>query len=141
MVFSVFAQEGAPVARLKDQKAIQNEIEAVGDLTPEAYYSQVDTYRESIEKFLVTKKKVCQGEFAPFILSSDVEKKLPTKTKIDEKEKRQCFKELRKLHGAYLENMFKARRRFLEANHKTRLDELSRHYEQSLKDLQTLYPN
>ena len=97
--------------------------------------------RESIEKFLTAKKKVCQGEYAPYILSAPAEGKLPSKTKIDDKEKRSCFKDLRKMHATYLENMYKARKRFLEANHKNRLDELARHHEKALKDLEALYPH
>ncbi len=134
-----WAQEPNLGLQLKDQKAIQKDIDAVSDLTPENYNNQIDNYRESIEKFLTAKKKVCQGEYAPYILNSPSEGKLPAKTKIDDKEKRSCFKELRKMHAVYLENMYKARKSFLEANHKNRLDELYRHHEKALKDLEALY--
>lgn len=137
--FAVWGQEPNLGLQLKDQKAIQKDIDAVSDLTPENYNNQIDNYRESIEKFLTAKKKVCQGEYAPYILNSPSEGKLPSKTKIDDKEKRSCFKELRKMHAVYLENMYKARKGFLEANHKNRLDELYRHHEKALKDLEALY--
>mgnify|MGYP003586664156 CR=1 FL=1 len=139
--FAVCSQEPSAGVQLKDQKAIQKDIDSISDLSPENYSNQIDNYRESIEKFLGAKKKVCQGEYAPYILTAPTEGKLPTKTKIDEKEKRSCFKELRKMHSSYLENMYKARKRFFEANYRNRLDELSRHHEKALKDLDALYPH
>ncbi len=137
---AVFAAEEA-VVHLKDTKAIEADIDSIGEMTPETYYSQVDNLRESIERFLVAKKKVCQGEYAPYILNPAADGKLPTKTKLEDKEKRQCFKELRKMHSNYVDNMYAARKRYLESSHKKRLEELSRFHEQALKEIKNSYPN
>lgn len=135
-----FAADEA-VVHLKDAKAIEADIDMIKELTPEAYYNQVDSLRESIERFLVAKKKVCLGEYAPYILSSGGDEKLPNKTKLEDKEKRQCFKDLRKMHSNYIENMYSARKGYLESSHKKRLEELARFRDQALTEIKKAYSN
>ena len=128
-------------AEATDAKAMIKLIDSLSDLSPESYYTQVDSLRESIEKFLSMKRKVCQGEYSPFILLGQNENPADAKAKLNEKEKRQCYKELRKMHTSYLDNMYSARKRYLESSHKQRLDELARHHELALKELKKSIPD
>jgi len=136
--FNSFAQDENTV-KIKDTKVIEASIDSIGEMTAETYVNQVDLLRETIEKFLAAKKKVCLGEYAPYLLSSAGEGKLPLKTKLENKEKTQCFDELKKMHANYIENMYVARKRYLESSYKKRLEELARYRDQALQDIKNAY--
>lgn len=120
-------------------KKVHQALEQLKDLGPKEYFKEIDNYRSELEKYFDQKKRVCEGEFSTVILTGapqagDEETKKPVKLKPEER--KLCFRELKALQLTFINNMYAARRRYLEYLHKERLKELDSSREQAVKSLQ-----
>jgi len=118
---------------------IRQIIDEVKDLGTEMYVNKVDGYRQVIEKYIDHKKRVCNGEFSTIVLSDQGEDGGSNKAvaRLSGEERKLCFREMKALQIAYINNMFVARKRYLDYLHVQRIDELTKARDQSIKILQT----
>jgi len=121
-------------AQVLNESEVTNHLEKLEKLAPEKYVNEIAPIRESLQKYLLTKKRVCQGEFTPRAITSNGDAQ-----KINETEKKACFQELKDFEGSFIEALYACRRRYLEYNHKVQLEELQKVQEIELKDLKKKY--
>jgi hypothetical protein len=123
-------------------KKIISVIRTIKDLTPDQFYKKIDHYRSNLEKYFLQKKKVCNGEFSTIILSEGrVRADLPAMEprKLSREERELCFREMKALQLEYINNMFLARKNYLDFLHERRVAELLEARETSIKSLQSTF--
>lgn len=132
-----FAQEKNETNIFEYTKVIHQSLKKLKSVAPENYVIEVDEYRKDLEKYFDQKKRVCEGEFSTVIFEGikegDSEKK-PVKLKPEER--KLCFRELKALQLTFINNMFIARKNYLEFLHNKRLKELEVARESAVKSLQ-----
>ncbi len=120
-------------------KKVHQALKELKVLPPEDYFKNVDGYRDELEKYFDQKKRVCEGEFSTVILTgapqeNDANASKPVKLKPEER--KLCFRELKALQLTFINNMYMARKRYLEYLHQKRLKELDDSRESAVKSLQ-----
>ncbi|MBT7611343.1 MAG: hypothetical protein HN576_16405 [Bacteriovoracaceae bacterium] len=123
-------------------KKIIAEIGTIKNIEPDQFYKKIDSYRTSLEKYFLQKKKVCNGEFSTIILSegkirSDIT--LKKARKLTREERGLCFREMKALQVEYINNMFLARKKYLDFLHERRISELLEAREVSINSLQSTF--
>lgn len=137
---TLMAQESPSEANIFDYtKKVHQALKDLKDLGPKDYFKEIDNYRSELEKYFDQKKRVCEGEFSTVILTGapqdgDADAKKPVKLKPEER--KLCFRELKALQLTFINNMYAARKRYLEYLHQERLKELDASRESAVKSLQ-----
>jgi len=138
--FSSIAEEVKENNIFEYTKIIHESLKKLKDLKPNDYIKEVDGYRDNLEKYFDQKKRVCEGEFSTVIFDSNYEsgkEKKPVKLKPEER--KLCFRELKALQLTYINNLFLARKTYLEHVHSKRLEELEKAREGAVKSLQSSF--
>ncbi|MBT3583444.1 MAG: hypothetical protein HN509_00945 [Halobacteriovoraceae bacterium] len=123
-------------------KRFHSEVEEIKSLEADVYEEKIDYFRSSIEKYIEHKRRVCNGEFSTMVLS---EKKVKldgtkkNKNKLSHEERKLCFREMKALQITFINNMFLARKRYLDHLHQLRVSELGAAREQSIKSVQKAF--
>lgn len=137
--FSQDNNEEKPQTPFEYTKKIYNELEDIKKIKPEDYFAQIDEYRVGLEKYIDHKKRVCEGEFSFIILSDPTlaNKKDQSKkgNKLSKEEQALCFRELKALQITFINNMFVARKKYLDYLHKRRINELQSTRDIAIKEL------
>jgi hypothetical protein len=121
-------------AQVLNESEVAGSLEKLEKLAPEKFINEIAPIREGLQQYMLTKKRVCQGEFTPRAINAGgIEKKL------NEKEKLSCLLELKEFEGSFIEALYASRKRFLEYNHIKQLDELQKVREIAIKDLKKKY--
>jgi len=122
-------------------RRIQNELTLLEKLPPESYIAKINFYRTSLEKYFEHKKRVCHGEFSTVVLEgvSSGSSEKQSKIKLSKEERKLCFREMKALQVTFINNMFLARKRFLDFLHTKRLQELSKAREKAISSLQASF--
>lgn len=122
--FSAVAQDSP----LEYSRKFKQELDQVKDLEPEEFPKKIDTYRESLERYIQHKKRVCNGEFSTIVLGgvSTEAKPRRKKNKLSREERTLCFRELKGFQITLVNNIYIARKRFLNFLHEKRLKELDK---------------
>lgn len=103
------------------------------------YLKKIGTIKEKVEKFIDHKKRVCSGEFTSNILNEKEGKEpIPFKA-LTNLERLDCFKNVKLIEKALVENLYFARRKYLVSLHSERLLELEKIKEESIKDIDTYF--
>lgn len=131
----VHAQEGAQKTMFEVSREIQSDVEALAKLVPDKYFQTIDGVREKIEKYIDNKKRVCNGEFSTVIIQNSAEQSAPPH-KLSRDEKRLCFRELKAFQVTFINNMYLARKNYLDYLHKERLEDLAKAREEAVKSVQ-----
>jgi hypothetical protein len=113
---------------------VRQEIEELNKLTPDKFLNEVDKVRTSMERYFDHKKRVCNGEFSTVILSVAGERSTEA-NRLTADEKKLCFREMRALQTTYINNMYGARKRYLENLHIKRMEDLETSREKALQEL------
>ena len=129
------AQEGAQKTMFEVSREIQKEVESLAKLEADNYYQAIDGVRERIEKYIDNKKRVCNGEFSTVIIQNASEKSAPPH-KLSREEKKLCFRELKAFQVTFINNMYLARKNYLDYLHQRRLEDLSKAREEAVKSVQ-----
>ena len=137
--FSVSAQNEGETP-FEYTKRIHQELEAIKTLNPGEYFSKIDVYRTHLEKYIDHKKRVCEGEFSTIILSGNSQGDSPKPSrKLTTEERKLCFRELKALQITYINNMFIARKKYLDNLHNKRIDELQSAKDNAIKNLNSSF--
>lgn len=113
-----------PEGSLQYAQKMAQELEQIKNIKPEDYIRDIDQYRSSIDKYVEHKKRVCQGEFSTVILGSEGLSKVTKRKRLAPEERKLCFKEMKTLQIGLVNNMYEARKRYLDYIHELRLKEL-----------------
>jgi len=120
-------------------KKVKEELEKINDLAPENFLKDIDKYREDMEKYISHKKRVCDGEFSTVVLNEDERLSPPSSegviNKLKPQEKKLCFRELKALQMTFINNLFNARRRYLDNLHTRRIEDLDKARDRILTSL------
>lgn len=103
---------------------ILEKIEHLKDLQPQEFLKEVNEYRKDVELFIINKKKVCNGEYSVLILAEGKSNGNQEHKKLTPEERLFCFRELKAIQVSYINNLYQARKRYLEDIHKKTLDDL-----------------
>lgn len=121
------------VAALSDfeaTKKAQEEIAQISQIAPENYLRDLPNARRSLERFFEHKKGVCNGEFSTVILNpveltgGQLGEDAIIVRRLNTQERQLCYRELKEMQVAFINNMFKARKEYLDFLHKQRIEEL-----------------
>jgi hypothetical protein len=139
--FSAVGTDTAMTAQESEEytRKIREEIEAIKNLNPEEYVSKIDQYRLAVEKYIDHKKRVCNGEFSTIILSDSGEEQVRAEKRLGNEERKLCFREMKAIQISYINNMYSARKKYLDYLHALRIEELSKVRDQTIKSLQNSF--
>jgi hypothetical protein len=120
-------------------KRVQEHLDELRNLKAEDFFKNVDRFRDDIDQYIDQKKRVCQGDFSLVILGDsplkDEEGVKSKKAKLSANEKELCLGELKALQMTYINNMFLARKKYLDYLHDKRVEELTLMREEALTSL------
>ncbi|WP_034728932.1 hypothetical protein [Bacteriovorax sp. BSW11_IV] len=136
---SSFSQEKAPTTTFEYTDQVSRKIDELKELRPEEYIQKVNSYRDVIEKYIDHKKRVCTGEFSTIILSSQGTPVEGSRIHLNNEERELCFRELKALQINFVNNMYVARRKFLDSMHEKRIEELSKAREEALGSINATF--
>ncbi|MCF8058812.1 MAG: hypothetical protein K9K67_05930 [Bacteriovoracaceae bacterium] len=132
------AQEPSVEGNIFDYtKKVHSSLKDLKSLGATEYFKEIDNYRSDLEKYFDQKKRVCEGEFSTVILNGVSKNEKENKPlKLKPEERKLCFRELKALQLTFINNMYVARKRYLEYLHGQRIKELDISREQAVKSLQ-----
>ena len=142
---STYAEtEGTDNVELMNEytKKIQKSLKSLKDLPASDYFKSIDEYRAALEKHFDHKKRVCDGEFSTIVLKhvkDTVGKVINKKVRLSKSERRLCFRELKALQVTFVNNMYVARKRYLNFLHDRRLKDLDETREATIQSLHSSF--
>jgi len=122
----------------ENTKIIRKSLESLKDLEAKNYSNKIDDFRADLEKYFDHKKRVCDGEFSTVLLGSEkatVGKVVKKRVRLSRSERRLCFRELKALQVTFVNNMYLARKRYLNFLHDKRLKDLEDSRDATIKSL------
>lgn len=137
--FVLLAQDAPIVVKKSDSKEIHEKLVELKNLKPEEFDKKIDDYRNSIEKYIEKKKRVCNGEFTTIILSEKKQESGDQSKKLSKEEKQLCFNELKAIYKTYINHLFLVRTRFLEFLNEKRIKELASIRDETLKSIDSTF--
>lgn len=139
--FILLAQEKPDSKPVKEGSSVEihNQLLELKNLKAEEFDKRIDEYRNSIEKYIEKKKRVCNGEFTTIILSDSKQKPTEQTNKLSADEKKLCFNELKAIYKTYINHLFLVRTRFLEFLNKKRIKELASIRDETLKSIDSTF--
>ena len=123
-------------------KKIQKSLNSLKDLSADDYFKKIDEYRAALEKHFDHKKRVCDGEFSTIVLKNvkvTEGKVINKKVRLSKSERRLCFRELKALQVTFVNNMYVARKRYLNFLHQRRLKDLDESREATIQSLHSSF--
>ena len=114
---------------------VRTAIENLKTLPPQDFVATAEKLVPIIEKYIERKKRVCQGEFSTIVLNGQEEENGQVQ-RLSPEEIRLCYQELKAMEVGYINNLFIARKRYLDYLHVLRIEELTRDRDAALKDIQ-----
>ncbi len=119
-----------------DSEELKSTIDALLKVEPSSYFSQIDSYLEKIDKYILRRKGVCNGDFSVIVLEENSGEKVEKRRKLSHSERRLCLSELKNLRILYVNNLFIARKKYLDYLHDRRIKQLIKIKEDVLKEIQ-----
>lgn len=123
-------------------KKIKKSLDSLKELSADDYFKKIDDYRAALENHFDHKKRVCDGEFSTIVLKNvkDTEGKVVNKkVRLSKSERRLCFRELKALQVTFVNNMYVARKRYLNFLHERRLKDLDESREATIQSLHSSF--
>lgn len=135
-------QKDAALGELESTRLAQQQIAAIPAIDPQDFPRELKVLRDSIERFFGHKKRVCNGEFSTVILSpidvreSGISRDDMIYRKLNVQERKMCFREMKEMQVQYINNVFQARKSYLEYLHSQRIEELDRLRAEAVESLE-----
>ena len=121
LMISILLFSSLAFAQGLSESDVSVSIEKLEKLPAANYLNEIAPLRESLQNYMLTKKRVCQGEFTTHVINT-----VSADIKLNEKEKIKCWNDLKGFEGSFIEALYSCRRRYLEYNHSRQLDELQK---------------
>ena len=116
-------------------RQVRAAIEDLKNLAPQDFVATAEKLFPLIEKYIERKKRVCQGEFSTIVLNGQEEENGQVQ-RLSPEEIKLCYQELKAMEVGYINNLFIARKRYLDYLHVLRIEELTRDRDAALKGIQ-----
>lgn len=139
---TIFAQvTPAPMHSFDYTRQMYAKVAEIAKLSPAEFELKINSIRADIDRYVEHKKGVCQGEFSTVILgASTTPIASPTgEFKLSKTEQELCYRELKALQITYVNNLYEARKNFLNYLHTQRIKELGKVREEALIQLQSTF--
>jgi len=117
-------------------REIHKKISMIKTVEASDYLSEVRELKKDLETFFSRKKKVCNGEFSSLILMGNDVKPDESVDKLNKEERSLCFRELKALQTTFVNNLFLARKNYLQFIHEKNLLDLDTERAKAIKSLQ-----
>ena len=111
-------------------------IDSLLRIKPDNYFSQIDTYLNKIDKHILHRRGICSGDFSVVEIEENSGEKVEKRRKLSRSERRLCLSELKNLRILYVNNLFIARKKYLDYLHDKRVKQLIKIKEDVLKEIQ-----
>lgn len=135
--FSLLAQEPKENEVDEATKKINEQVEAIKTTPPNEYVTKTQLIRRDIDKFIDFKKGVCAGDYSTFVL--DHKDLASSEHKLTKIEKDLCYRELRAIQVKFINNLFIAKKNYLNFLHEERLKKLEEIRNDTLRTLKATY--
>lgn len=132
---SCFGQ--AALSTFEYTRSMYKKVESISELKAEEFDLKINDIRAEIDRFIEHKKGVCQGDFSTVIIGDEVSKN--NEFKLNKSEQELCYRELKALQITYINNLFNARKKYLDYLHVERVKQLGAVREEALKQLQATF--
>lgn len=126
--------KGPKVSGEMSFEELENEVEVLGDLKAEAYFSKVEQLLSKIDKAIEFRHHVCVGDFS-VDEAEDGKKDVAKRRKLSKSEQLQCARDLKELRLDYVNNLFSARKRYLDYLHEERIKKLTSIRDEALSEI------
>lgn len=130
---SAFSEEKEAPSGAEELKETISGLLKIG---PDEYFSKIDTYLGKIDKYILRRKGICTGDFSIVVLEESSGEKVSKRRKLSPSERRLCLSELKNLRVLYVNNLFIARKKYLDYLHDVRIKQLIKIKEDVLKEIQ-----
>ncbi|OUR98503.1 hypothetical protein A9Q84_03575 [Halobacteriovorax marinus] len=134
-LFSLSVSANEKQTSFEYTRDIHEKISKIKTISSNNYLFEVHDLKMSLETFFSHKKKVCNGEFSSLILMDNSEQSDKI-NKLTKEERGLCFRELKALQTTFINNLFIARKNFLQSIHEKNILELDQEREKAIKSLQ-----
>ncbi|MCK5883148.1 MAG: hypothetical protein KAG61_05625 [Bacteriovoracaceae bacterium] len=131
--FHTFGEDKNPPSKAAKLKETIDSLLQIG---PNEYFSKIDSYLGKIDKYILHRKGICDGDFSIVILEENSGEKVSKRRKLSRGERRLCLSELKNLRVLYVTNLFIARKKYLDYLHDVRIKQLIKIKEDVLKEIQ-----
>lgn len=137
LIFSLSAIAEVEENSFDYTRKMYSKVKEIASLSPEDFPGKINAIRNSIDDYISHKKGVCQGDFSTLILNKQENEQ--TQYKLSNKEQELCYRELKALQVTYINNLFDARKVYLDYMHVERLKRLSQVRVEALKQIQSTF--
>ena len=119
------------------REQMEKAVNYIKSITPEKYLIEIDKIRKNVVgKYIEHKKLVCDGDFSSVILDDKGIKKGKKSVSLTNQEKLMCFRELKSLQVEYINNIYVARKKYLQFIHSKSIKELELSKNESIKNIE-----
>ena len=123
---------------------ISSTLTEIGGLDERNFPLKISSLRERVERFLNYQKKICQGEFSTIVLNEFGQEEGEGQNelkKLDENERKLCFRELKNIQIMFINATHKARRNYLTSIHQKEMEGLDTLRKESIQSVQKVFSN
>ena len=114
-------------------KEIIREVDVLGDLKTEDYFTKIDSLLSKIDRYIEYRSHVCSGVFS--ISESGDKTDQSKRRKLSRSEQKDCYSELKDIRLLYIKNLFLARKRYLDYLHEERIKKLVAIRDDAISDI------
>lgn len=111
-------------------------VDSLESIKPDEYYSKIDLILSKIDKFVEYRRHICKGEFSVTVLDGATSADGPKRRKLSKEEQKACMSELKNARILYANNLFIARKKYLDYLHQERINKLINIRDEVLKEIQ-----
>jgi len=137
ILISTFAMAQAEPSTFEYTRNMYKKVESISSLKPDEFEMKINDIRAEIDRYVEHKKGVCQGDISTVIIGGEVSKN--NEFKLNKSEQELCYRELKALQITYINNLFNARKKYLDFLHVERVKQLGAVREEALKQLQATF--
>lgn len=111
-------------------------IDSLESIKPEEYFSKIDPVLKKIDKFVEYRRHICRGEFSISVMDANSANDTNKRRKLTRDEQKACMSELKNARILYTNNLFVARKKYLDYLHTERINKLISIRDEVLKEIQ-----
>lgn len=134
LTFSILSNEKK--TSFEYTRDIHQKISQIKSVDSKNFLVEVNELKKDLETFFSRKKKVCNGEFSSLILMGNDARPDEGVNKLTKEERSLCFRELKALQTTFINNLFIARKNYLQSIHEKNILDLDEERKKAIKSLQ-----
>lgn len=137
LVLTLSAQESTTQVQMAGTNAqMKAKIDGLSKISADEFSLRVESLRSEIERYMIQKKRVCDGVFSTMVLrSNSAMSDAPSDARLTPDERKLCYRELKSLQMDFINGLYEARKRYLESLHERRMKEIAIAHDEALKEV------